>query len=899
MPMINIHRPPAATSLSHPTIGHLRLSAFAAVALLSFGLAVPQGLYGDVTLSGNTSSTSNNYVIGIDTSTPNPATMVVDGGSVVAANAFTVGAGSGAQGTVTVTGASSALTITNGLTLGANASTTAIFNVTGGAHVSTSGSKLSSFGDKFGSTATINVSGTSDGTLTGTPSTLTLNVGYTLGKLGPATLNITDGGQVIANPASIPTAAMIIGGTGAGSLLISGANSTYSGTKQLTIGAGAQGLVTVTNGGTFRSVTTSSAVTQISVGVGNGTVTVDGTGSSFYTSGNLTVGRDNVGILNVTGGATATSLFNTAYTSGANFGVGQLGVNGNSSGTVNVSGAGSTWNTAGNLYIGDLGSGTLNITSGGVINSVINNGTSITPLSDFENIFLGFTSQSGNVSSGTVLVDGAGSQWNVTGNSDVIAGDGYSGGSTNITVRNGGAANLSALVMYGDGKITVSGTNSVMTTGQLTLWTANNTTAHPIITVINGGVLNNIGTVTTNPFTGSSSQVGAEVTVDGAASKWNVAGKLIISNDPSTGLITLKNGGTLSVYTDSAHQTTGVGDGELILGGSSGSSNAGSPRAVGILNIGDGGTPGIVNAATVRGYLDSFYVGNPDPPGLASDSTIVFNHNQNNYYFTNTGTSSGTGVVIGGSTKISVVAGTTILTADSTTERGTTVNGGKLIINNPGGSGTSGTGKGSITVGVNGTLGGAGRITPATVSYTSGLTQTSYDVTVQNSIDVFGTIAPGSVDSNGVSTLGTLTIDSGSSTAAHILTLESGATLQFDLGAGLTSDRLSLLNGSVADLLFNSNIINFTDLSHGHLTAGNYILFTADALADYSGLFSGTNNQVTGLTMGTGLESYTANLAMSGNNLVLQIAAVPEPTTFMLLVGGLLLVPCFLRRQKR
>jgi len=809
--------------------------------------------------------------------------MVVDGGSVVTANTFKVGSTAGAQGIVTVTGTNSALTITKALTLGANASTTATLTVTSGALVSTSGTALSSIGDRFGSTATINVSGTSDGTPTGTPSTLFLGVGYTLGNLGSASLNITDGGQVIASPASFLSASMVVGGTGNGSILVSGDHSAYSGTKSLTIGSQGQGLVTVTDGGSFKNVTTSTGVTQLaSGGPGPGTVTVSGTGSSFTTGGNFSVGTLGTGVLNVTGGATATSTFNTAYTTGTTFGVGQLGVNGNSSGTVNVSGAGSSWNTVGTLYIGNLGAGALNITSAGVVNSALN---SISSSNDYQEMYLAFTTASGNVSSATILVDGAGSQWNVTGNGIITTGTTAGGSSAKITVSNGGAANLTDLFLYGDAKISVTGANSVLSTRRLTLSDVNGSSAHPIISVTNGGVLNNIGTTV---FTSANQGVGGEATVDGGASKWNVTGKLLVSNDSNTGLITLKNGGTLSVYTDSNHQATGIGDGELILGGESSSTNAGTPRSVGVLYIGDGGTAGMVNAVTVRGYLDSFQSGDPNNPvTLASDSTAVFNHNQNNYYFTNTGTSSGTGVVIAGSTKISVVAGTTILTADNTTERGTTITGGKLIINNPGGSGTSGTGKGSVTVGANGTLGGTGRIAPATVSYTSGLTQTSFDVTVQNSVDVSGTLAPGNVDDNGVSTLGTLTIDSGRSTAAHILTLESGASLQFDLDAGLSSDRLSLLNGSAADLLFNGNIINFSDLSHGHLAAGDYILFTADALADYSGLFSGATNQVTGLTVGTGLESYTANLAMSGNNLILQVAVVPEPSTWALLALGL------------
>jgi len=865
------------TNLHHDSL--FRRNFLMGVSLLTLSVE----LHAAAILSGNTADPSTlgtgNYNIGIDaTGTPNPGTMLIDGGSAVVGQIIKLGVNQNAQGVATVTGTNSSLSATQ-LYLGYGSATTTntqgTLNIWSGAKASTA-TNVSYVGYGASSTGTINVTGTADGTLTGAPSTLTLGTtthfGY--GYNASGTLNITDGGSVAVTPMGRNGGPIVLGsGSGStGTILVSGANSSYSGKGTLFVGSGSggQGIINVTNGGILSQTSTSTASTTIgsTSGSGSGTVTVSGSSSAFNTSGNFVVGTLGTGTFNVTNGATAQGTFNTAYTTGANFGTGQIGSNTGSSGTVNVSGVGSIWTTVGNLYIGYLGAGRLNIQSGGTVNSALNN---VGALTDYENMTLAY----GDSSSATVLVDGPGSAWNVTGTGggNIMTG----AGTTTITVRNGGTANLADVFLNGNSTITITGANSVMTTGRFILSAKTGVASYPTIAISNGGVLNNtqLASLAQNPAT--NQPIGGAVSVDGSTSQWNVAGDLIVGRSGSTALITLKNGGTLSVYTDPTHQATGIGDCAIILGDTPGGSTPGIPPSVGILYIGTGAAAGIVNAASVGGYFS----GNTVIP--AADSTILFNHNQNNYYFTNNGTSSGTGVAITGSTKINVVAGVTVLTANNTNVGDTLVTGGNLIVNNPGGAGTSGTGSGNVTVSIHGTLGGAGRITPADVTISSG----GYgNVTTSHSVDVLGILSPGDISSFGASIPGTLTIDSGHSSAAHILTLESGATLQFDLGAGLTSDRISLLNGSVADLLFNSNIINFTDLTSGHLASGDYVLFSAGDLADYSGLFSATDNSVTGLSIGSGLETYQAHLAMSGTNLVLEVAAVPEPSTWALLGLG-------------
>ena len=71
-----------------------------------------------------------------------------------------------------------------------------------------------------------------------------------------------------------------------------------------------------------------------------------------------------------------------------------------STGTVTVSGSGSTWNNSNSLYVGFNGTGSLTITDGGSVTNIEG--------------FIG--DQSG--STGTVEVSGSGSTWNNTGNLD-------------------------------------------------------------------------------------------------------------------------------------------------------------------------------------------------------------------------------------------------------------------------------------------------------------------------------------------------------------------------------------------------------------------------------------------------------------------------------------------------
>ncbi len=199
----------------------------------------------------------------------------------------------------------------------------------------------------------------------------------------------------------------------------------------------------------------------------------------------------------------------------------------------------------------------------------------------------------------------------------------------------------------------------------------------------------------------------------------------------------------------------------------------------------------------------------------------------------------------------------------------TTVSAGKLHVSG------SLNGTRGVSVAGNATLSGNGTIRPGDGANVS--------ATAQVSVAANGILAPG-----GTSTIGALTLDSSSSTAANILNLASSAKMQLRLDTGLQSDRISLLNGSANDILFGgNNVINFTDLTAGTLAVGNYTLFTADVASAYSGLTLDGQTITGGLAIGSGLEAYSGStLAVSGDDIVLQL--IPEPTSAVLLGFGLL-----------
>jgi T5SS/PEP-CTERM-associated repeat protein/autotransporter-associated beta strand protein len=270
------------------------------------------------------------------------------------------------------------------------------------------------------------------------------------------------------------------------------------------------------------------------------------------------------------------------------------------------------------LRVGVSAAGALTIQNGGTMNNT-----------------LGIIADNAG-STGTTIVDGAGSSW--TNSSDFYVGH---NGNATLTITNGGAvSNVVGFV----GRYSTS-TSTATVDGAGSTWTNSSDllvgyAGSGTLTIRNGGaVSNDYGFIGADP--GSS----GVVTVDGAGSTWTNHGNLSLG-DAGTGTLTIRNGGSVSAPTMFiAVQATSMGT--LNIGAAVGQAAA---------------APGTLSAASVN-----FGGGN---------GQLVFNHTSANYTFAP--------VIIGsgaGTRTVRVEAGTTILTATSTYTAPTIINGGMLSVN--------------------------------------------------------------------------------------------------------------------------------------------------------------------------------------------------------------------------
>jgi T5SS/PEP-CTERM-associated repeat protein/autotransporter-associated beta strand protein len=407
-----------------------RAVLFCTTALAGAAIWVP-ALAADTNWTGATSGnwfTATNWDTGavpvlgdnaiIDTTTPNAA--VLGGGATgvsnltvgnVATGTLTItsggllaydgaigylGFGAGSSGTIAITGPGSTLTALHTLAVGYAG--TGTLQVSNGAVVNASDGEV---GQVAGSTGTATVDGAGS-------SWSNSNL-LTVGDAGTGTLTISNGGSASGVNGGITIGASA---TGIGTVIVTGAGSTLSTNPALIVGDFGTGILTIENGATGAI---SGPITLGNNAGSSGTVTVTGAGSTLGTFSDLNVGNSGTGTLNVENGAAVTAF-------DAN-----LGLFSGSSGTVTVAGAGSSLTTNSGLYIGYSGAGTMAISNGGTVT----NSTGFVPI--------GYNSGA----SGTVTVDGAGSNFNTP--SLYV---GYLGAGT-LTLSNGGTVTATDIHVAG------------------------------------------------------------------------------------------------------------------------------------------------------------------------------------------------------------------------------------------------------------------------------------------------------------------------------------------------------------------------------------------------------------------------------------------------------------------
>jgi len=439
---------------------------------------------GSVTYLGVSGGTGT---INFDASTWNPGSAVAVGfsgtGIVNIANGSNVtlngqilfGDCACATGTVTMTGGSQFSSIAN-LDVVIGVGGTGVFNVLDG---STAGF-LSNvvLGRDSGSSGTLNVQGGSSFTtntndltvgfngtgavnISGLGSTLTTNGLFIGDDHGTGTVTITDGGVATINgPIGLGDNHADATGTVTVSGIGSQFNSTDNTSGDIAIGVDGTGVFNVLNGAT------ASFATDVFLGFDNGSGTVNvQSGANFTTTASLIVGFNGTGIVNVSGAGSQLNVGGGIYvgedgngtvsvTNGATANIADTAFLGDcfcSLGTVTVSGAGSSWTSAG-TEIGNFGTGQFNVLNGATAN-----------LGD---IFVGVVGSDGTLKidatsqvNGTSYTQGSAGTFNVgispTGNGKLT----ITGGDIDLT--NGGAGS-GALVV--NAKTTLAKTYTIMTT---------------------------------------------------------------------------------------------------------------------------------------------------------------------------------------------------------------------------------------------------------------------------------------------------------------------------------------------------------------------------------------------------------------------------------------------------
>lgn len=652
------------------------------------------------------------------------ASLRVSSGGVLTDAGVVIGASAGGSGTAAVTGTGSLWTTTGDLTLGRSGSASLTVEAGGSAAaenaiagLESSGSaaiKVSGAGSSLAATGELTLGASGSGELTveagGAVSASAITLGADEGGSGSAKvtgadslLSATDAGGLVlgasgdgelvvesGGSATAPTITLGADAAGAGSLLVTGANSSL-GAQTLVIGDEGTGSATVEAGGFMQS-----AQTTVGAEAGaTGALTVNGAGSTAVTQNALTIGADGTGSLTISGsGAVATGTL-------------AAGAGASGTGSIAISGEGSTLAATGAATIGGSGSGDLTISLGATMSAgstvigaeaagdgtvlVTDNGSALAAGTALTvgaagtgalTLVNGGTASAGTLSVGsastgigTVVVSNLGSQLAVDG--AAVIGD---AGNGTLTVSSSGTMTSGDAVIGASagsiGAATVTGSGSDWTAGALTIGGAGSGS----LQVTAAGTLES-GAATIGSEAGSS----GSVAVDGGGSVWTVDGDVTIG-DAGTGSLQVTAAGevaseavTIGAASGSSGAVTIDGDGSVLsaagdvvigaagagtvlvtaggtLNAAGGITLASEAGSSGVLQIGDGAGSGSVTASAITGG--------------AGTATVIFDHTDLGYTFTPPITGTASVQQIG--------SGTTILASANNYTGATTIEAGTL-----------------------------------------------------------------------------------------------------------------------------------------------------------------------------------------------------------------------------
>jgi T5SS/PEP-CTERM-associated repeat protein len=362
---------------------------------------------------------------------------------------------------------------------------------------------------------------------TGTGNTFTIDGGNVTTALGTspaieiATTSSVSSAIAVKDAGTVSSATVLIGYSGTGSVSVDGKGSQWNASQDVYDAYSGTGSLSITHGGYVSDIGTLLGDASGKTG----TLTIDGadltdptTKSTLYSTGQSVVGYSGNGNLTISNGGILTN------TDGF---LGYIGASTPSSGTVTVSGAGSTWTcgTSGNLDVGYGGNGTLTIGTGGSVSDVT--------------AYIGFTTtKSGSktyYSSGTATINDAASSWTTSGSM-------YVGGSSTADAGSG-ALNIN------NGTVTVGGT--------LKIWKPANSSTTASVKLA-GGTLN-VGTLDTTSTPAEFNWTGGTLNVTNSDLHIGATGPLGASLSLASNMNLQVTGATHSLTLDSGSTLTNAG----------------------------------------------------------------------------------------------------------------------------------------------------------------------------------------------------------------------------------------------------------------------------------------------------------------------------------------------------
>ena len=557
---------------------------------------------------------------------------------------------------------------------------------------------------------------------------------------------------------------------------------------------------------TNQTLTSSNGTSDIAVGSSTttGTVSVgsDGVWANTY---NIVVGVDGIGTLAIANGGIVDSnspgdFASPAYEDSAIGGEYDFtnDVQHFGSGVVTVTGSGSQWNANSNIIVGRLGGGSLSITSGGKVTSTLGS------VSDGTDPTNNYAYPGG---SGTVTIDGAGSDWSVAGQFSLgVTGTGI------VNVQNGGSlllntsGNATAPALQigveryvgsvnsqdpytenytGNGTLNINGGivnlngggvgigDGIIPYGQISGEGGNGQ-----ITIEGGGQMVDVGAITMGEAAAGASNGQATLTIEGSGSSLSATSLLVLGNSA----FALHAGATVTIsgelQFDSINANAVTIDGGTLSAGSTendktlqqtgGSTNFGNVTGTGSLYV--------TNGTMMIGELTQSSM------EVASGGILNITSSTNSGQLPTLQVDSGGTMNIQGGGDLNVTGSTLTNNATITIGTGTNTSPAILYLSPTGNVLLTGTG----TV----VLNGAGNDADLTVAINSTLTIDTHQI-ISGHGDLTGAITNnGTIDAN----------ISGSTLALSSSSLTNNGTLEATGGGLLELDQMTLTVGAIGQI---------------------------------------------------------------------------------------------------